>query len=138
MKPKYFYKNEPAIDYCKKHPEYKYNHLTKYISEETSKNPSRDTQEIIDEFFETNHKKYTRIMINGMSLRQTCFYMGISYAAVLQELCRSRKEMPKMAETERVNMVLEKFVYGDIQELEIDIPKELVLKLDNKNKQKEN
>ncbi|MBR2997585.1 MAG: hypothetical protein IKF37_00730 [Bacilli bacterium] len=138
MKYKYYYKGEPAIEYCKKHPEYKYNHLTKYISDEKAKNPSRDLQEIIDEFFETEHKTYFKIMINGMNLRQTCFYMGISYDAVSKDLSRSRRNNPNMDEMERVNMVLEKYMFNDVQEIIIEDPKKLVLKPNNENEQKEN
>ena len=120
MKYKYYYKGEPAIIYCRKHPEYKYNHLTKYISDEKAKNP------------------YFKIMINGMNLRQTCFYMGISYDAVSQDLSRSRRDNPSMDEMERVNMVLEKYMFNDVQEIIIEDPKKLVLKPNNENEQKEN
>ena len=128
MKYKYYYKGEPAIEYCKKHPEYKYNHLTKYISEERIKNPIRDLQEIINEFFETDHKTYFKIKINGMNLRQTCFYMGISYDAVSQDLSRSRRNNPNMDEDERVNMIIEKYMFQTVQDIIIEEPKKLSLK----------
>lgn len=134
MKSKYFYNGESAVEYCKKHPEYKYNQLTKHISKERAKDPSRDGQEIINEFFEKEHKTYTKIMNNGMSLSSTCFYMNISVDAVYQDLCRSRKENPEMDEYERINMVLEKYMFKDIQELVIEEPKGLKLTPDADNK----
>ena len=92
MKSKYFYNGEPLIEYCKKHPEFKYNHLTKYISVELKKDPPRTAQELIDEFINKEHKTYTRYLINGMSLNRYCELMNISYDSVSKAISRARKD----------------------------------------------
>ena len=63
---------------------------------------------------------------------------GISYDAVSKDLSRSRRNNPNMDEMERVNMVLEKYMFNDVQEIIIEDPKKLVLKPNNENEQKEN
>ena len=134
MKSKYYYNGEPAIDYCKKHPEFIYNHLTKYISVKLNENPNRPVQEIIDEFFNRKHRTNIKYIVNGMNLSRYCAMNNISYTSVSKAISRARKD-PKYAdidEDELISMILEKYISKDMQELSFDEPKKMVLKPETK------
>jgi hypothetical protein len=135
---KYFYKGEPAVEYCKKHPEFKYNHLTKYVSEGLKKDPSKTEQELIDEFFSKTHRKNNRYLINGMTLRKACEIEHISYTALTKEISRAKKnkKYENMSEDEIINIILEKYFLGDdYEEIEVGKSNKLILRLDTlKNK----
>ena len=92
MKSKYFYNGMPAIEYCKKHPEFIYNNLTKYISVKLGEDPNRPVQEIIDEFFTKKHRMNIRYIINGMNLSRYCAMHNISYTSVSKAISRARKD----------------------------------------------
>lgn len=130
MKFKYYYNNEPAIEYCKKHPEYKYNQLTNYVSKKLKENPARSIQEIIDEFFNKPHRTYNKYIINGMNLIGACKEENVSYDAVSKDISRSKrdKRYSNMSEEEIVSMVLDKHLMGEIEELVLDNSKKLTLK----------
>lgn len=130
MKSKYYYNGEPLVDYCKKHPEFRYDRLIKYISVKKKEDPSRDANDLINEFLNKEHKSYTRYIINGMNLRRYCSISNISYDAVTKDISRSRKDekYKDMSEEEIINMILEKHIIGNnIEELELGIPKKLML-----------
>jgi hypothetical protein len=150
MKYKLYYNGEPAIEYCRNNPEYKYDQLTNFISKNLAKDPSKPVQELVNEFFTTKHKGYIKYIIkmnvNGkavkMNLNQLCDFMKMSYDAVLKDISRSRVDVryASMSEEDRLVMILRKHVSEEIiQSLEIGcseikITKKLTL---NPNNQKD-
>lgn len=131
MKYKYYYNGEPAIVYCKKHPEFIYNHLTKYISVELKRNPNRDVNDIINEFFKIKHRSYTRYIINGMNLSKFCASNNLNYDAVTKSISRAKKDSryEGMEENEIIDMVLDKYIIGiEVNELDFKEPKKNILK----------
>lgn len=135
MKYKYFYNGMPLIEYCKKNPKYRYNHITKYISVKLKEDPTRSVEDIIEEYFNKTHKTYSRYLINGMSLKRYCECMNISYDAITKEISRARKDVryKDMNDDVRTNMIIEKYLVGDeIEELVIADPKTLKLTPNNK------
>jgi hypothetical protein len=133
---KYYYNGEPAVEYCKKHPEFKYNHLTRYVSVGLKKDPTKTEQELIDEFFNITHRKNNRYLINGMSLKKACEVEKISYTAISKEISRAKKnkKYENMSEDEIINMILEKYMLGeDFQEIEVTKTNKLILRLDTLN-----
>ena len=130
MKSKYFYNGMPAIEYCKKHPEFIYNNLTKYISVKLGEDPNRPVQEIIDEFFTKKHRMNIRYIINGMNLSRYCAMHNISYTSVSKAISRARKDSKyaDMDEEELISMIIDKYISKDVQELSFDEPKKMILK----------
>ena len=130
MKSKYFYNGIPAIEYCKKHPEFIYNNLTKYISVKLGEDPNRPVQEIIDEFFTKKHRMNIRYIINGMNLSRYCAMHNISYTSVSKAISRARKDSKyaDMDEEELISMIIDKYISKDVQELSFDEPKKMILK----------
>lgn len=136
MKYKYYYNNEPLVEYCKKHPEYRYDLVAKYISDKLKENPDRPVQEIIDEFMNKKHKTYTRYIINGMNLSRFCELEDISYTAVSKAISVAKKN-PKykdMPEEAIVQMVIDKYILGKVEALTFPEPKKLLLKRDEDKK----
>ena len=136
MKSKYFYKGESLIDYCKKNPKYKYNNITKYISDEKRKNPNKSDEEIIDEIMNKDRKSHTRIIINNMTFKRYCEFAGLNYVAIIKAISRARKDKKyaDMDEYEIANMIIEKYLSDNmgIEELIVEGPKKLTLKPENK------
>lgn len=134
MKNKYYYNGETLKDYCKKNPEYKYNHISKYISVKLKKDPSRTVEDIIKEYMSKSHRSNIRYIINGMNLSRYCELQNISYDAVTKSISRARKD-PRysgMDEDEIVNMILDKYIASDVQELDFGEPKKLILRSNKK------
>lgn len=133
MKSKYYIGDETLVDYCKKHPEIRYDQLTKYISIKLKEDPTRDPNEIISEFIKKSHRRNTRYIINGMNLSRYCELMGINYCAVTKEISRAKKDKrySGMTEEEIINKILEKRLAGNAEELVFDEAKKLILKPDN-------
>ena len=148
MNYKLYYNGEPAIEYCRKHPEYKYDQLTNYIAKNLAKDPTMDVQELINNFFTTKHKSYVKYIIKinfdgkivQMRLFEFCHYMKMSYDAIIKDISRARvdKRYSGMAEEEKLLMVLRKHLSEDIiNSLEIGCPetkKTKKLKLTKKDK----
>ena len=134
MKSKYFYNGEPLVDYCKKN-NIKYNHLTKYISVELKKDPSRSTQDLIEEYINKSHKTYNRYLINGMSLIKYCEMINANYYAIAKAISRAKSDprYKDLDEDERTNMILDKYLVGkDTEEFRLDEPKKLILEPEKK------
>lgn len=132
MKSKYFYDGMSLVEYCKSH-DIKYNHLTKYISVELKKDPSKKPEELIEEYIAKSHRKNNRYLINGMSLNRYCELMNLSYDAIAKAISRAKKDprYKDMDEDERTNMILDKYLVDeDIEEFSLDKPKVLKLKKD--------
>lgn len=135
MKSKYYYNGEPLIDFCKNNPGYKYNHITKYISVMLQKDPSRNPQDLIEEYINKKHRSNTKYIINGMNLSRYCELNDINYVALTKSISRAKKDSrySDMDEDEIVNMILDKYINTEVQELDFGEPKKLTLKKTNKN-----
>lgn len=143
MRYKLYYNGEPAIEYCRNNPEYKYDQLTNFIAKNLAKDPTRNVQDLVNEFFTTKHKSYIKYIIAmninnrvvKMNLIEFCDYMNISYNAIIKDISRSRVDdrFANMEEKERLIMILRKHISEDIiQSLEIgcaEIKKTKKLKL---------
>ncbi len=135
MENKYFYNGEPLIEFCKRNPEYKYNHITKYISDKLKKDPTRSIDDIINEYMSKPHRSNIRYIINGMNLSKYCNLNNISYDAVIKSISRARKDIryKDLSENEIIDMILDKYISDpDIEELDFGEPKKLELSLNNK------
>ena len=134
MKSKYYYNGEPLIDFCKNNPGYKYNHITKYISVMLQKDPSRNPQDLIEEYMNKKHRSNTRYIINGMNLSKYCELNNISYDAVTKSISRAKKDprYKDMDEDTIVDMILDKYLIEELEEVDFGIPKKLTLKPDEK------
>ena len=135
MKSKYYYNGEPLIDFCKNNPGYKYNHITKYISVMLQKDPSRNPQDLIEEYINKKHRSNTKYVINGMNLSKYCELNDINYVALIKSISRAKKDSrySDMDEDEIVNMILDKYISAEVQELDFGEQKKLTLKKTNKN-----
>ena len=122
MKPKYFYGGESLIHYCKNNPQYKYNHVTKYISDNLRKDPTRPVDDIINEYMSDIRRTNTKYIINGMNLRNYCDTMNLNYDAVVKSISRAKKD-PRykgIDEDELVHMILEKYACPKAEEIIFD------------------
>ena len=91
-KTKLMYKKEALVDYCKKNPRYKYRAITSYIARRRKEDPSLTDEQIIEEYFATEHKVNSRYYINGMTIPRYCELKGKSEDALYQRISRARKD----------------------------------------------
>ncbi len=82
----------PLLLFCNNSDEYDYNTIIKFISLKKEENPFRDDDDIIREYFSTEHKKNRKILIDNMNVREICNKFGKDYTAVLQTFSRRCKE----------------------------------------------
>ena len=62
----------PLVIFCNTSDEYDYNTILKFKSLKKEENPSRDEDDIIQEYLNTEHRKNRRVLIDNMSLREVC------------------------------------------------------------------
>lgn len=83
----------PLILFCNTSDEYDYNTILKFISLKKGEDPSRDEDDIIQEYLNTEHRKNRRVFIDNMTLREVCDLYNKDYVAVLQNINRRCKEL---------------------------------------------
>lgn len=108
---KLFYDGIPLVEYCEKHPEYKYGSVLTYLKRARKKYPDKDTQEIIDSYFLMEHQSHTYHFIDGKPLYDYCDEFGIVYSTILSSLSSLRKN-PKyssLTEQERLQIALKNY-----------------------------
>ncbi len=105
---KYFYDGIPLVEYCKLHPEYLYSTVSLYIRRKKEKNPNLDIQEIINSYFEIEHKGHTCHFIDGMPLIEYCDSHDIVYSSIISILSKMRKDnrYKNLSEHERLNIAI--------------------------------
>lgn len=109
---KYFYDGMPLVEYYKLYPEYLYSSVALYIKRKKEKNPNLSEQEIIDNYFETEHAAHTQHFIDGVPLIEYCDNHDISYTSIIKILSKMRRneKYKNLSESERLNTAKERVI----------------------------
>ena len=87
---KFFYRGEPLLSYCEKHPEYTYNSIIIAIARARKKDPSRSVDDILDEYFSKKMERcnLSKYMYKGETLRSYCEKKGYNYNTIISSIRR--------------------------------------------------
>lgn len=104
----YYYNNMPLVDYCRLHPEHLYSSVLTYIKRQKEKYPKKSNQEIVNSYFEKDHKAHAKYYVENDTLKSYCEKNDINYENVISYMCKIRKANPKLSGEAILKKAIEK------------------------------
>ena len=104
----YYYNNMPLVDYCRLNSKYNYSSILTYIKREKKKFPKKSNQEIVNSYFEKNHKIHTKHYVRNETLKEYCEKKGLNYIKVISYISKIRNDNPELSAKEILNKAIEK------------------------------
>ena len=108
---KFFYKGIPLKEYCKNHPEIKYNTIRTYIKREKEKNPNLSNEEIIKQYLDKEHKGIYRYYYLGIPLKQYCDENNLNYKNIIAYISRHRNSdnYKELSDDEFIQVIMNQY-----------------------------
>lgn len=104
-----FYKGMLLKDYCEMHPEVKYNTIRTYIAREKERNPTKTTDELVEQYLSKEHFGIYKYYYYGIPLVVYCENHNISIVAVKGRIYRCRRDNQTLSDDELVEMVMNSY-----------------------------
>lgn len=104
-----YYENIPLKEYCRLHPEIKYNTIRGHILEVRKKSPNASVKDIIDEYRKKEHFGIYTYYYCGIPLVEYCKEKNISYRAIIARINRYKKNHKVESDDELVNLIMDKY-----------------------------
>ena len=108
---KFFYDGIPLKEYCKDHPEIKYETIRTYINREKQRNLDLSDKELIEQFLNKKHKGIYRYYYQGIPLKQYCDEHDLNYKNIIRYISKYRNsdEFKNFSDDEFVEAIMEKY-----------------------------
>lgn len=108
---KFFYDGIPLKEYCKDHPEIKYETIRTYINREKQRNPNLSDKELIEQFLNKKHKGIYRYYYQGTPLKQYCDEHNLNYKNIIRYISKYRNtdEFKNLSDDEFVETIMKKY-----------------------------
>lgn len=87
---RFFYKGIPLKEYCESHSDINYNTIRTYINREKERNPELTDEELIEQYFDKEHKGIYKYYYLGIPLKQYCDENNLSYRNIITYMSRYR------------------------------------------------
>lgn len=108
---RFFYKGVPLKIYCESHPEINYNSIRSYINREKEKNPELSDEELIEQYFDKEHKGIYKYYYLGIPLKQYCDDNNLSYKNIILYISRHRNNgnFKGLSDAELIEAIMEQY-----------------------------
>lgn len=108
---KFFYDGIPLKEYCKDHPEIKYETIRTYINREKQRNLDLSDKELIEQFLNKKHKGIYRYYYQGIPLKQYCDEHNLNYKNIIRYISKYRNtdEFKNFSDDEFVETIMKKY-----------------------------
>lgn len=106
----YYYDGIPLVEYCRLHPEYNYISVLSYIRRTREKNPHLSVQQIINSYFEKEHKSHNSYFVDEIPLVEYCRIHNLPYHYIIHLLyyMRIKEEYKDLTIKERLDIAIDK------------------------------